>query len=37
MFTGITIDVGRNGKVETWIIRKMVALLTEAQKSGQDK
>lgn len=34
MFTGIMIDVG---KVETWIIRRKVALLTEVQKSGQDK
>lgn len=37
MFTGIMIDAGRNGKVETWIVRRMVALLTEAQKSGQGK
>ena len=36
MLAGFVIDVDRDGRVETLIIRRMFVLLTEAQKSGKD-
>lgn len=36
MLAGFVIDVDRDGRAETWIIRRMFTLLMETQKSGKD-